>query len=170
MLPGFYNYLILSSVASFRSSSHRSLTILLENQPPLQTGTIWLVCGSEKAFPIPHHHSAAPSQNYSTLNSSQTAAQNSKQKLEQHFIHFSESPASVLEWKHSSIKTKNIPKGFPPPNCFRLIVSSEIGGNRGGIHHWALHSMVNLLQTGSLWAETHKINSATQNWMCYQCE
>lgn len=80
-------------------------------------------------------------------------------------LYFSEStPAS---------RQKACPKGFHPQtpqqklralsHCFRLTVSSDIGRNRGRIHHWALQGMVNLLETGSVWAETHKISSVTQN-------
>lgn len=39
-------------------------------------------------------------------------------------------------------------------------------GERGRIHHWALQGMVNLLETGSLWAETYKISSASQHCRC----
>lgn len=54
MLPGFYNYEIINSAAS--SEAPRSDPSASSwTAPPLQTGSIRLVCGREKAFPIPHH-------------------------------------------------------------------------------------------------------------------
>lgn len=79
-LPSVYNYLILSSRASIKAPQLWSLTIQRDlpsscriSHPP-QKGNIWLVCGNEKAFPIPHNHCAASSECYSTSKSSQTAA------------------------------------------------------------------------------------------------
>lgn len=91
--------------------------------------------GKGKAFPTPQHHCAASSQPESALNPSQTAAQNSKQELEQHFTIFLYPLVLYL----SESKTTS-PKGFHPQTSqwklcelwvsLRLIVSSDIGRNR----------------------------------------
>lgn len=165
MLPGFYSSVIINSAAFLGAPHSDPSSSSCRTSHPCRQGAA--DCGSEKTFPT--HTSTAPSQHYSALNSSQTAAQNSKQELEQHFIHFLYPLVLYL----SESKTKTSPKGFHPQtpqwklralsHCFRLTVSSNSGRNRGRIHHWALQGMVNLLETESLWAETHKISSATQN-------
>ena len=80
MLPRFYNYLVLSSIASVKAPQLWSLTIPRDLpyswriSHPLEKGKIWLVCGSTESFPIPHNHYAASSPHYSASKSSQRAA------------------------------------------------------------------------------------------------
>lgn len=85
-----------------------------------------MVCGSEKAFPIPHPHCTAPSQHYSALNSSQAAAQNSTQELEQHFIIFLYPLVLYLsESTQASRQKKNPPRVFSPKHHSENSVSFE---------------------------------------------
>lgn len=174
MLPGFYSYMIINSVAFLE------LLTVIPHHPPGEPAT---PAGREhlnglwkwKSLPHPTPALYCP---ISTLFSFKLLPGSSTKfhtRARATFYNFFVSSGSVLEWKHSGIKTKKkIPQGFSPLNttmktlwalspCFRLIVSSDIGRNRGRIHHWALQGMVNLLETGSLCAETHKFNSATQN-------
>lgn len=64
----------LAFVITLSFNIHRHTPSSCRISHPLRKGNTWLVCGNEKAFPIPHNHCAASPEHRATSESFQTAA------------------------------------------------------------------------------------------------